>query len=178
MTLACVKSRCKQINLAWYCRSVSPTLTLRTLSLNGGRLVTPTPAMDAKAFERWADTCAKTGCHPGFVAVSLCNLDGDQVSRQIPKGLAKLLIEQGRLEDCELFVKKDNLLFNVLLAEEEVERQPGDSDDDHNQSVALTFDVLKMQLPEDQRVLVGASETFERFTPLGIPQMLIFVDRD
>ena len=121
---------------------------------------------------------AVTGCHLGFVAVSLCNLDGDQVSRQIPLELAMLLIAQGRRHECELFVKEDNLLFNVLLAEEEVERQPGDSDDDHNQSVAQSFEVLKMQLPEDQRVLVEASENFERFTPLGIPQMLIFVDRD
>ena len=135
--------------------------------------------MDAKgAIERWAATCAVTGCHPGFVAVSLCNLDGDQVSRQIPLELATLLIAQGRLEDCELFVHEDNQLFNVLLAEEAVERQPGDSDDEHNQSVAQSFDVLKEQLPEAQRVLVEASETFERFTPLGIPQMLIFVDRD
>ena len=128
--------------------------------------------------KQWAATCADTGCHPGFVAVSLCNLYGDQVSLQIPLELAMLLIAQGRLKECELFVKEDNLLFNVLLAEEKVERQPGDSDDDHNQSVAQSFEVLKMQLPEDQRVLVEASETFERFTPLGIPQMLIFVDRD
>ena len=110
--------------------------------------------MDAEGdIDRWAATCADTGCHPGFVAVSLCNLDGDQVSRQIPFELATLLIAQGRLEDCELFVKEDNLLFNVLLAEEEVERQPGDSDDDHNQQHEYDVCLLPHAARETKRFL-------------------------
>ena len=127
---------------------------------------------------KWVEACEATGCYPGFVAVSLCNRDGEQKSLQIPVALASLLIIQGRREACQLFVPDDNPLFKVLLADE-VDRQPGEDDDEYNRNAAGSFDYLVNQLPEEQRALVVLSESFDtEVTPLGIPQMLIFPERD
>ena len=132
----------------------------------------------AATVRQWAYTCEVTGCSPGFVAVSLCNSDGQQKSLQIPVALVSLLIIQGRREACQLFVPDDNPLFKVLLADE-VDRQPDEDDDEYNRNAAGSFDYLVNQLPEEQRALVMLSESFDTETPpLGCPQMLIFPERD
>lgn len=129
--------------------------------------------MGDKKIDEWAQICARTGCDPGFVAVTLCTTYNHRLSLQIDLELAKLLILQGDLCDCELDIRDDNQLFNVLLAHRKIERRPEDSDEDYNTKVAFSFDVVKEQLPDKERALVETSKVFEMYPPLGCPQLLI-----
>lgn len=117
----------------------------------------------------WAAACEKSGCPPGFVAVTMVDLCSRRTSVKMPLELATLWITQGHRVDSELFVDDNNAILNVLLAYRNVEQQPGQSDEEHNKYVACSFDVLKLKLPDDVRLLVESTIEYDTYPPLGCP---------